>query len=104
MIAHGYLQVTANIVFVARLVVQNMVRLTTTLSELSAQLRGVDAGKLAVDPTGRQVLMSGALIHLGTETGPRSALHPYKFALDLLAHVYGTLVSALGPGLLACLG
>ena len=60
MIAHGYLQVTANIVFVARLVVQNMVRLTTTLSELSAQLRGVDAGKLAVDPTGPQVLMSGA--------------------------------------------
>lgn len=74
-IAHGYVRATADIDFVARLDVDNMTRLAAALTELDARLRGVDAGKLGIDPTDPGVLSSGASFTMDTVAGPLDFLN-----------------------------
>lgn len=81
-IAHGYVRATADIDFVARLDEQNMVRLAAALSELKAQLRGVDADKLDIDPTDPRVLISGASFTMDTDAGPLDFLNDVPGAAD----------------------
>ncbi len=74
-IAHGYVRATADIDFVARLDEANMIRLAAALSELNARLRGVDPGKLDIDPTDPKVLETGASFTMDTDAGPLDFLN-----------------------------
>ena len=59
-----------------------MVRLGAALSELNAQLRGVDAEKLEIDPTDPQVLANGASFIMETDAGPLDFLNDVPGAAD----------------------
>lgn len=58
-LAHGHPRATFDLDFTADLTADNMRRLAAALDELNATLRGVDAGKLEVDPTDPDQLASG---------------------------------------------
>jgi hypothetical protein len=68
-LAHGHPRATFDLDFVADLSAENMARLATALSELSARVRGLDADLLDVDPTDPGQLSSGANWTLVSDAG-----------------------------------
>lgn len=68
-LAHGHPRATFDLDFVADLSADNVRRLAAALDELNAQVRGVDADRLEVDPTDPEQLASGANWTLTSDAG-----------------------------------
>lgn len=103
-IAHGYVRATADIDLVARQDRDNLERLADAFAELDAQLRGVDADLLDLDPTDPDVLANGASFTLNTDAGPIDYLNDVPGAGDyddlraraVEAHAAGVVVRVAG--------
>lgn len=68
-LAHGHPRATFDLDFVADLTADNVRRLADALDELNAEVRGVDADRLDVDPTDPEQLGSGANWTLRSDAG-----------------------------------
>ncbi|MEX1177148.1 MAG: hypothetical protein WEB09_01685 [Nitriliruptor sp.] len=68
-LAHGHPRTTFDLDFVADLARDNMVRLAAALADLEAEVRGIDAELLDVDPCDPDQLASGANWTLITSAG-----------------------------------
>lgn len=68
-LAHGHPRATFDLDFVADLTAGNVRRLADALDELNAEVRGIDADRLDVDPTDPEQLGSGANWTLRSDAG-----------------------------------
>lgn len=67
---HGHERTTADVDVVVQRSPANLRRLAAALSELRAELRGVDAHLLGIDPADPKQLAEGANFTLNTDAGP----------------------------------
>jgi hypothetical protein len=81
-IAHGHARATADIDLMARQDRDNLERLAAAFTELRAQLRGVDAELIEIDPTDPGTLANGARFTLDTDAGPVDYLNDVPGAGD----------------------